>query len=64
MNNLKDTDMECPTKHCGATLVEPARAVPGLLYVPVKCPRCHFTGRRVNLIVIPDDGEGWAELSK
>lgn len=56
----KETDLPCPW--CGSgSLVEPATASPDLGYVPVKCCACNFTGRRVNLVVVPDQkyGQSW-----
>lgn len=56
----KETNLPCPL--CGSgRLVEPATVSPDLGYVPVKCSACDFTGRRVNLIVVPDrkHGESW-----
>ena len=60
MAELKGTELPCPS--CGSgKLFEPATEISGLGYVPVKCATCGFTGRRVNLIVVPDhkQGESW-----
>jgi hypothetical protein len=60
MIELKDTELPCPS--CGSgTLFEPVTVDPSLGYLPVRCRACSFTGRRVNLIVVPDQkhGESW-----
>ena len=49
----KKTDLPCPWCESGR-LVEPTTIHRSLGYVPVKCSACNFTGRRVNLIVVPD----------
>ena len=60
---LKKTDMRCPYDGCAGFLREPAVIGDNWKYVPVKCDTCSFTGRRVNLIVIPDDsGDSWAPV--
>jgi predicted Zn-ribbon and HTH transcriptional regulator len=64
MPELKETELPCPS--CGSgKLSEPATEISGLGFVPVKCVACGFTGRRVNLIVVPDRkaGESWAGVS-
>ena len=63
MTNLKETDLPCPACMSG-NLVEPVTTSSGLGYVPVKCSACNFTGRRVNLVVVPDQnhGESWSGL--
>ena len=53
MNELKETELPCPK--CGSgNLFEPAAAISSLGYIPVTCWVCNFTGRRVNLVVVPD----------
>jgi hypothetical protein len=60
MPKLKETELPCPSFGSGK-LSEPATEISGLGFVPVKCVACGFTGRRVNLIVVPDQkpGESW-----
>jgi len=57
---LRETDLPCPRCESGR-LVEPTTIRRDLGYVPVKCSACNLTGRRVNLIVVPDQkyGESW-----
>jgi len=58
MTHSKETTLAC--RRCGSgKLLEPVIIEPGCDYVPVKCSTCGFTGRRVNLIVMPESGESW-----
>lgn len=60
---LKETALPCPRCESGR-LAEPDTVSPDLGYIPVKCGACDFTGRRVNLLVVPDRqyGASWVRV--
>lgn len=61
---LHEIDLPCPEPSCTGKLLEPVAILPDWPFMPVKCPVCHLTGRRINLLLIKDEtlGASWKEL--